>query len=228
MEREVTPDATSLSGRCLRRPRGRATEIVSSVHSASLTSATCALARWKPSGSPFPSMTSIHLVPFPFLVSPTLSLPRLAGTKEPSRKAMDQLNGRAKARPSYSQATNAHSASPRPDAGAGVRSGSLRRTSPLQLEEDHGINGRTPRVSHVAFTHEVADEGAIQQPVHMTVEVVPGISSSRERALTGVKSRALVPTIAVSSSTGSFLRPSSVSPSPKRATDLAPTWHTLR
>ena len=57
------------------RPRGRATKIVSRVCSASRTSATCALSRWKPNGSPLPSTTSIHLVPLPFLVRPTCSPP---------------------------------------------------------------------------------------------------------------------------------------------------------
>jgi hypothetical protein len=47
-------------------------------------------AEWKPSGSPFPSTTSSHLVPFPFLVKPTLSPPFLANANEPSRKALLQ------------------------------------------------------------------------------------------------------------------------------------------
>jgi hypothetical protein len=41
--------------------------MVSNVCSASLTSAVVALARWKPRGSPLPSMTSIHLVPLAHL-----------------------------------------------------------------------------------------------------------------------------------------------------------------
>lgn len=82
--------ATSLSGRRLGRPRGRATRIVSKVCSASRTSAWLALSRWKPRGSPLPSTTSIHLVPLPFFVRPTFSPPFFAGANAPSRKAMDQ------------------------------------------------------------------------------------------------------------------------------------------
>lgn len=41
------------------RPRGRVTEIVSSLRSANLTSDVCALSRWNPSRRPFASTTSI-------------------------------------------------------------------------------------------------------------------------------------------------------------------------
>jgi hypothetical protein len=62
-------------GRCRGRPCSRVIAIVSWVRSASRTSASHALSRWKPNGRPLPSVTSLHLVPFPFLVSATRSLP---------------------------------------------------------------------------------------------------------------------------------------------------------
>ena len=82
--------ATSFSGRRLGRPRGRRTQIVSNVCSASCTSALLALASRKPSGKPCRSTTTIHLAPLPLWVSPTCSPPFFAGANEPSKKAMDQ------------------------------------------------------------------------------------------------------------------------------------------
>jgi hypothetical protein len=67
--------ATSSLGRCRPRPCGRATRMVSSVCSANLASAQLALSRRKPEGRPFASVTSIQLVPLPFLVRPTCSPP---------------------------------------------------------------------------------------------------------------------------------------------------------
>lgn len=43
-------------------------------------------------GRPAPSITSIHVAPLPFLVKSTYSQTFLAGTNEPSRKAIDQAS----------------------------------------------------------------------------------------------------------------------------------------
>ena len=62
---------TSLRGRVFGRPVRWGTRTRSSVSSARRTSNVCALVRFAASGSPCPSVTSIHFVPVPRFVSPT-------------------------------------------------------------------------------------------------------------------------------------------------------------
>lgn len=68
----------SLLGRFFGRPRPeRGTLTASRVCSASFTSAGAAEARTLPKGIPWPSTTTIHFVPLPFLVFPTQAPPFL-------------------------------------------------------------------------------------------------------------------------------------------------------
>ena len=69
--------AISRSGRLRGRPGrcGRVTAIVSSVASRSRTSAGDAESRYAPNGVPAPSTNTIHFVPLPRLVGPTLAPP---------------------------------------------------------------------------------------------------------------------------------------------------------
>ena len=70
--------AISLLGRFFGRPRpARGTLTASRVCSASFTSAGDAEARMLPRGTPWPSTTTIHFVPLPFLVFPTQAPPFL-------------------------------------------------------------------------------------------------------------------------------------------------------
>jgi hypothetical protein len=71
--------ATSSRGRRRGRPLRRGTRTVSSVEMASFTSCGRALARVRPMGRPFPSATTISLLPFPRFVRPTAAPPFLRG-----------------------------------------------------------------------------------------------------------------------------------------------------